>query len=63
MHRWGRIMGAEGPEDADVIAVDRCRQVDAADCAADGQWEFLLAAPPLKVTGAVGSPLNPLALK
>ena len=35
----------------------------AADCAADGTWEFLFTAPPLKVTGGVGSPLNPLAVK
>jgi kynurenine formamidase len=35
----------------------------AADCARDGVWECLLAAPPLKVTGGVGSPLNPLAVK
>ncbi len=35
----------------------------AADCAQDGQWEFLLVAPPLPVTGGVGSPINPYALK
>jgi kynurenine formamidase len=35
----------------------------AADCAADGCWEFLLSAPPLKVTGGIGSPVNPLAIK
>lgn len=35
----------------------------AADCAADGRYEFQLVAPPLRITGAVGSPLNPLALK
>ncbi len=35
----------------------------AADCARDGVWEFLFTAPPLKVTGGVGSPLNPLAVK
>lgn len=35
----------------------------AADCAADGQYTFMLAAPPLALTGAVGSPVNPLALK
>jgi kynurenine formamidase len=35
----------------------------AADCAADGCWEFLLTAPPLKVTGGIGSPINPLAIK
>src|SRR5438034_67556 len=35
----------------------------AADCARDGVWEFLFSAPPLKVVGGVGSPLNPLAVK
>ncbi|WP_412543653.1 cyclase family protein [Longispora sp. K20-0274] len=35
----------------------------AADCHADGVWEFFFAAPPLKVTRAVGSPINPLAIK
>lgn len=35
----------------------------AADCAADGCWEFLLSAPPLRVTGGIGSPINPLAIK
>ena len=35
----------------------------AADCAADGRYSFMLAAPPLAFTNAVGSPVNPLALK
>jgi len=35
----------------------------AADCAGDGVWEFLFSAPPLRVAGSVGSPLNPLAVK
>jgi kynurenine formamidase len=35
----------------------------AEDCAADGVWEFFFCGPPLKVTGAVGSPVNPLAMK
>lgn len=35
----------------------------AADCAADGQYTFLLSAPPLEVTNGFGSPVNPLALK
>jgi kynurenine formamidase len=33
------------------------------DCVADGVWEFLLTAPPIKFTNAVGSPINPLAIK
>ena len=35
----------------------------AADCAADAVYEFQLIAPPLRVTGAVGSPVNPIAIK
>jgi hypothetical protein len=35
----------------------------AEDCARDRIYEFLLVAPPLPVTGAVGSPINPLAIK
>ena len=33
------------------------------DCAADGVYEFFLTAPPIKFTNAVGSPINPLAIK
>ena len=35
----------------------------AADCAADGQWDFFFSGPPLRVTGGVGSPANPIAVK
>ena len=35
----------------------------AEDCAADGVYEFQLIAPPLRVIGAVGSPVNPIAIK
>jgi kynurenine formamidase len=35
----------------------------AEDCAGDGVWECLFSAPPLRVAGGVGSPLNPLAVK
>jgi kynurenine formamidase len=35
----------------------------AADCAADGVYEFQLIAPPLRFVGAVGSPVNPIAIK
>lgn len=35
----------------------------AADCAGDGVYEFLFVAPPLTITGAVGSPINPQAIK
>jgi kynurenine formamidase len=33
------------------------------DCASDGIYEFLCTAPPIKFTNAVGSPINPLAIK
>ena len=33
------------------------------DCVVDGVHEFLLTAAPLPVTGAVGSPVNPIAVK
>ena len=32
-------------------------------CAEDGRYAFLFSAPPLPITGAVGSPINPLAIK
>jgi hypothetical protein len=35
----------------------------AEDCAADGVYEFMFAAGPLHFTKAVGSPLNPMAIK
>ncbi|MEW2116137.1 cyclase family protein [Streptomyces sp. NPDC005474] len=35
----------------------------AEDCAADGVYEFWLTAAPLPITGAVGSPVNPIAVK
>jgi len=35
----------------------------ARDCAEDKRYEFLFVAPALPVTGAVGSPVNPLAIK
>lgn len=33
------------------------------DCAADGRYEFLVSAAPLPITGGVGSPVNPVAIK
>ena len=33
------------------------------DCAEDGVYEFMFVAPPLPVTRAVGSPINPMAIK
>ncbi len=35
----------------------------AADCAVDGQYDFLLEASPQPFVGAVGSPVNPVAIK
>ena len=35
----------------------------AEDCARDRVYEFLFCAPPLPITKAVGSPLNPMAIK
>jgi kynurenine formamidase len=35
----------------------------ASDCAQDKVYDFLFVAPPLPITGAVGSPINPLAIK
>jgi kynurenine formamidase len=35
----------------------------AADCAADGRYEFLLVAGGLPFTGGVGAPVNPIAIK
>jgi kynurenine formamidase len=35
----------------------------AEDCAADGVHDFWLTAAPLPITGAVGSPVNPIAVK
>lgn len=35
----------------------------AGHCAADGVYEFWLTAAPLPITGAVGSPVNPIAVK
>ncbi len=33
------------------------------DCAQDRVYEFFFTAPPLPITGAVGSPINPMAIK
>ena len=34
----------------------------AISCVERGRWDFLLSAPPLPITGAVGSPINPVAV-
>ncbi len=38
-------------------------EVLADDCAEDGQYEFFFCAPPLPFSRAVGSPVNPMAIK
>ena len=35
----------------------------AADCAKDGQYDFLFVGAPLKIVGGTGSPVNPIAIK
>lgn len=35
----------------------------ASACAEDGRWDFLFCAPPLPIPGAVGSPVNPIAIR
>ncbi|GAB3618346.1 cyclase family protein [Okibacterium endophyticum] len=44
---------------AEILLLDEL----AADCAADGQWDFLYTAGPLKVYGGTGAPVNPIAIK
>ena len=50
------IMGLTVGEIFDFAALAR-------DCAEDKRYEFLFVAPALPITGAVGSPVNPLAIK
>ncbi|MFR9806657.1 hypothetical protein ACL02T_30850 [Pseudonocardia sp. RS010] len=33
------------------------------DCAADGRYELVLTAPPIEFRRALGTPINPLAIK
>ena len=33
------------------------------ECATDGVYEFMLVSNPLLISGAVGSPINPVAIK
>ena len=35
----------------------------AAACAADGRWDFLYTAAPLKVHGGTGAPVNPVVIR
>lgn len=47
------------------LAIGELWELDAlaADCAADGRYEFLLCSAPLNVRGGIGSPPNALAIK
>jgi kynurenine formamidase len=35
----------------------------ASACAADGRWDFLFSAPPLRITSGTGSPASPIAIR
>lgn len=43
----------------EILSLDELAE----DCAADGQYDFLYAAAPLKVAEATGAPVNPMAIK
>jgi kynurenine formamidase len=43
----------------EIFALDELGEA----CAGDGVYEFMFAGPPLPFTGAVGSPLNPVAIR
>ena len=43
----------------EIFALDALAEA----CRADGRWDFCFTAPPLPFTGAVGSPINPLAIR
>ena len=45
------------------VIPERVLQELAADCAEDGVYEFQLVAPPLAITRAVGSPVNPQVIE
>jgi len=51
------------PRPGRAVSAARPLAALAAACAEDGRYAFLFTAPPLPITGAVGSPINPLAIK
>ncbi len=53
---WGRTPGSSSARSSISI---RWRRI----APNDGAYEFFFVAPPLPVTGAVGSPINPQAIK
>ena len=69
---WGGIVGEDGWQGlrldphgtgAPYIRLQAYLKDLAEDCAADGVYEFMFVAPAIPITGAVGSPTNPLAIK
>ncbi len=44
---------------AEILSLDAL----AADCAEDGQYDFLYSAGPIKIANATGAPVNPIAVK
>ncbi len=58
-----RIVGydSRGRDPRGLVPYDLDALAD--DCAADGRYEFMLAASPLPITGAVGSPVGAVAIK
>jgi len=43
--------------------IDNCQLEDlGVACAEEGKWEFFLSVAPLRLTGATGSPVNPIAV-
>jgi hypothetical protein len=58
-HQPSRLPEHATVPDRGLVASRRTRRA----CAADGVHEFLLVAAPLPVTGAVGAPVNPIAVK
>ena len=61
--RGGAVIEGSPDKVTDVNDGKSAFEALAADCAADGVWEFFFVSPGLKVTGAVGTPLSPVAIK
>jgi len=49
----------QGMPVGEIFALDELAE----DCAADGVYEFMFVAPPLRLVGGFGSPVNPQAIK
>ncbi|MFD0854511.1 hypothetical protein ACFQ07_19905 [Actinomadura adrarensis] len=59
LSNWGRWDADMGMTLGEILAFEELAE----DCAANGRFDFFPAAPPIKFRGAVGSPINPLAIK